>query len=84
MHEKLEAMNDACSGNPARKSPLPPLESFPRMAAKASFPTPILKPPEMKSPICFQLAWPLNIQPSYADESAIILSEILFFYLTRL
>lgn len=73
-----------CSGKSARKSPLPPLES-PRMAAKASFPTPISKPPEMKFPICFQLPWPLHIQPSpVVDKSAIILSEILFFYLTRL
>lgn len=62
-----------CSGNSARKISPPSFGKSPRMAAKASFPTPILKPPEMKSPICFQLAWPLNIQPSLAaDESAII------------
>lgn len=63
---------------------LPPDFKKARMAARASFSTPISKTPEIKISICFPLSR-FACQPSLvADVSAIISSEILFFHLTRL
>lgn len=85
MHEKLEAMNDACVLEGLLINLPSLLWKAPGWQPKPHFEPLFQKPPERKFPICFRLAWPLHIQPSLvADKSAIILSEILFFYLTGL
>lgn len=83
MHEKLEAMNDAC----VLEGLLINLPSFlwkvPGRQPKPRF-RPVCKPPAVRLSICFPLAWPLHVASPVPDKSAIILSEILFSYLTGL